>query len=276
MLESSGETPMLIDTHAHVSSPEFADDLSAVLERGTSAGVGQVICVGYDIASSTRAVELAESDPRIFATVGVHPNSVAEEAEEWRLIVERLAQHPRVVAIGETGLDYYRELTPVTEQRAALRWHLELADAMSLPVVIHNRESDDDVTGELLRWSNSRSSRSAPGVLHSFCATEAMMARCAEAGFAISFSGMVTFSNKSMAFMTDLVRKAPDQALLVETDSPYLAPTPYRGRRNEPGYTRIVAERIAEIRGMPVAAVEALTTANAQRVFARMDVAALA
>jgi TatD DNase family protein len=276
MLESSGETPMLIDTHAHVSSPEFADDLSAVLERGESAGVRHVICVGYDIATSRRAVELAEQDPRIFATVGVHPNSVAEEAEDWRRTVEHLAQHPRVVAIGETGLDYYRDFTPVADQQRALRWHLELADALGLPVVIHNRESDDDVTNELLRWSQTRASQSAPGILHSFCATEEMMARCAAAGFAISFSGMITFSNKSMAFMTDLVRQAPAEALLVETDSPYLAPTPFRGRRNEPGYTRLVAERVAEIRGLPVAEVEELTTANARRVFARMDVAALA
>jgi len=265
---------MLIDTHAHVSSPEFADDLAAVLERGMSAGVGQLICVGYDIATSRRAIELAEQDPRVFATVGVHPNSVAEEADDWRPIVERLAQHPRVVAIGETGLDYYREFTPLSQQQESLRWHLDLADALGLPVVIHNRESDDDVTSELLRWSSARSSRGAPGVLHSFCATEEMMGRCAEVGFAISFSGMVTFSNKSMSFMTDLVRRAPADALLVETDSPYLAPTPFRGRRNEPGYTRLVAERVAELRGVPLAEIEALTTANARRVFARMDVAA--
>jgi TatD DNase family protein len=272
MLESSSETPMLIDTHAHVSSKEFDEDLPAVLERGALAGVGRLICVGYDLETSARAIELAERDPRIFATVGVHPNSVAEEPNHWRETIERLAQHPRVVAIGETGLDYYRDFTPFDVQRDALRWQLDLADGMGLPVVIHNRESDDDVTDILLEWSVSRKSPSPPGVLHSFCATASMMDRCAEVGFAVSFSGMITFSNKSLAFLTDLVRDAPANALLVETDSPYLAPTPFRGRRNEPAHTRFVAERVAAIRGLSMEEVEELTTANACRVFPRLGV----
>jgi TatD DNase family protein len=265
---------MLIDTHAHVSAPEFDQDRLDVLDRGAQAGVGRVICVGYDLETSRRAVELADRDPRVFATVGVHPNSVAEASHSWRDEIERLAQHPRVVAIGETGLDYYREFTAFEAQREALRWHLTLADALELPVVIHNRESDDDVTASLLEWAASRKAACAPGVLHSFCATEAMMQRCTAAGFAVSFSGMVTFANKSLAYLADLVRGAPAESLLVETDSPYLAPAPHRGRRNEPAYTRFVAERVAAIRGLSVPEVEQLTTANACRTFPRLGATA--
>ncbi len=261
---------MLIDTHAHVSAPEFADDLSDVLDRGSAAGVERVICVGYDLATSRRAVELADQDSRIFATVGVHPNSVAEESPDWRHEIERLALHPRVVAIGETGLDYYRDFTPASVQQEALQWHLAFADSLGLPVVIHNRETDDDMTTALLDWAARRSSDSPPGVLHSFCGSSEMLVACAQVGFAVSFSGMVTFPNKSLAFMSDLVRQTPADALLVETDSPYLAPMPFRGRRNEPGRTRQVAERVAEIRGMSIEDVERLTTANAHRVFSRL------
>jgi TatD DNase family protein len=173
-------------------------------------------------------------------------------------------------------LDYYREFTPRDVQQEALEWHLQLADEVGLPVVIHNRDSDDDVTATLLNWTGARRSEGPPGVLHSFCATQSMMERCTAEGFAVSFSGMVTFANKSLAFLTDLVRTAPATSLLVETDSPYLAPSPHRGRRNEPAYTRFVAERVAAIRQMSVADVEDLTTANARRVFARLGAAPLA
>lgn len=261
---------MLIDTHAHINGPEFDGDIPEILDRAAAAGVGVIVCVGYDLPNSERAVALAESDPRVYATVGVHPNSVAEAPADWRSRIAILAQHPRVVAIGETGLDYYRDWTPAALQREALDWHLDLADELRLPIIIHNRDSDADVEAALLNWADRRTGNCPPGVLHSFAGGLGMMERCVEAGFAISFSGMVTFTNKSLEYVREAAQAVPDSALLVETDAPYLAPTPLRGRRNEPAFVRHTAARIATLRGSTDAAIERLTTANAQRVFPRV------
>lgn len=258
---------MLIDTHAHLNAPEFSEDLPAVLDRGATVGVGQVICVGYDIPTSRRALELAERDPRVSATVGIHPNCVADAPDGWQKTIERLALHPRVVAIGETGLDYYRGLSPRNAQAHALEWHCRLADEVGLPLILHNRNSDSDLTVALLRWTSTRRSVAAPGVLHSFSGTASMLDACVEAGFAVSFSGMVTFPNKSLAYLGNLVQQTPEETLLVETDAPYMAPVPFRGRRNEPALVRTVAERIAWLRRTSIEEIERLTTGNARRVF---------
>jgi TatD DNase family protein len=261
---------VLIDTHAHINGPEFGDDLPEVLERAVEAGVGCIVCVGYDIPTSRRAVALAEQNRRLFATVGLHPNSVSEAPSDWKQTLRDLATHPRVVAIGETGLDYYRHFTPADLQRSALRWHLALATELELPVVVHNREANADTTAELLNWAQKRTFTGPPGVLHSFAGDEAMMAQCAQAGFAISFSGMVTFSTKSLAYLAEVARQVPQNALLVETDSPYLAPVPFRGRRNEPAFVRSIAIHLAELRHSSVEAIEEATTRNARRVFPRL------
>jgi TatD DNase family protein len=265
---------VLIDTHAHLSAEAFASDLDAVLERAEAAGVGQIMCVGYDLATSEGAIALAERYSHIFATVGLHPNSVAEAPGDWQARLSALARHPRVVAVGETGLDYYRDWTPPEQQLAGLRWHLELADELGLPVVIHNRDASADVQAELVPWATRRSTDAPPGVLHSFTGDEAMMRACVDAGFAISFSGMVTFSNRSIDYLRDVARVAPADALLVETDAPYLAPTPYRGKRNEPAYVRVTAERVAAARDTAPEEIERLTTANARRTFRRLENAA--
>lgn len=261
---------MLIDSHAHLSGEAFASDLDAVLERAAAAGVGQIVCVGYDLATSEGAIALAERYPHIFATVGMHPNSVAEAPDDWRVQLEALARHPRVIAVGETGLDYYRDWTPPEQQRAALRWHLSLADELGLPVVIHNRDANDNVQAELEQWVARRSVATAPGVLHSFAGDEAMMRACVAAGFVISFSGMVTFANKALDPLRDIARMVPDHALMVETDAPYLAPTPHRGHRNEPAYVRATAERIAAARDTSTEEIGRLTTENARRTFNRL------
>jgi TatD DNase family protein len=261
---------VLIDTHAHINAPQFADDWAAVVSRAAEAGVGTILCVGYDLPTTERALALAETDPRIFASVGLHPNCVAEAAPGWQRTLERLVQHPRVVAVGETGLDYYREFTPRDLQLDALRWHLALAEEHGLPVILHNRDSDDDLTAAVLAWMERRDLGGAPGVLHSFCGSTAMMRRCVAAGFAVSFSGMVTFPNKSLAHVAEAAEAAPVEALLVETDSPYLAPVPFRGQRNEPAFVRAVAERVAALRSIPIEELEERTTENAQRVFPRL------
>jgi len=264
---------LLIDTHAHVNGPEFEGEVPAVLDRAMAAGVERIVCVGYDVPTSLRAVELAEQYPAIFASVGVHPNSIDESPAGWREEIEHLAHHSRVVAIGESGLDYYREFTTLEHQREGLAWHLQLADALDLPIVIHNRDSDADVTTALTEWAATRSAKGVPGLLHSFAGSHEMLQACLAAGFAISFSGMVTFTNKSIRHVGEAARQVPDDALLVETDCPYLAPVPFRGKRNEPAYVRSVAERVAELRGAELDQIMALTTANARRVFARMEVA---
>jgi TatD DNase family protein len=261
---------VLIDTHAHINGPEFVDDFSGVLSRAVDNGVGRIVCVGYDIPTSRRAIELAEQHPALFATVGLHPNSVSEAPSDWQETIRRLATHPRVIAIGETGLDYYRDFTPRDLQTPALRWHLDLATELDLPVIIHNREANADTTAELLNWARARASTRPPGVLHSFAGDDPMMRACVEAGFAISFSGMITFATKSLAHLADIAKHVPDEALLVETDSPYLAPVPFRGRRNEPAFVRSVALRLAELRASPYEEIVKLTTHNARRVFPRL------
>ena len=261
---------MLIDTHAHLNAEEFTDDLDVVLERAAAVGVGQIVCVGYDVTTSLGAVALAERHPHIFATIGLHPNSVAAAPSDWQERLAMLARHPRVVAIGETGLDFYRDWSAPDEQLRALRWHFNLADELGLPVVIHNRDANAAVQTEIETWVGHRSTSTPPGVLHSFTGDESMMRASVEAGFAISFSGMVTFSNRSTDYLRDVASVVPDDALLVETDCPYLAPTPYRGKRNEPAYVRVTAERIADVRGTSIEAIERLSTRNAHRTFARL------
>jgi TatD DNase family protein len=257
-----------------LSGEAFASDLDEVLERAMAAGVRQIVCVGYDIPTSEGAINLAEHYPQLFATVGMHPNSVAEAPHGWHRRLSELARHPRVVAVGETGLDYYRDWSPPAAQRDALRWHLALADELDLPVVIHNRDADRDVQAELEQWVGRRRSTGPPGVLHSFAGDEAMMRAGVAAGFAISFSGMVTFTNRSLDPLRLVAQVVPESALLVETDAPYLAPTPYRGRRNEPAYVRATAERVAAAREAPPADIERVTTENARRTFRRLGTAA--
>ena len=258
---------MLIDTHAHINGPEFSEDLPDVLNRAVESGVERIICVGYDLPTSERAVALADRHPALFAAVGLHPNSVAQAGQGWDRVLRDLAAHPRVVAIGETGLDYYRDFTPPAAQRAALGWHLDLANELDLPVIIHNRQANADITAELLGWVKTRSSPTPPGVLHSFAGDQQMMQACSEARFAISFSGMVTFSTRSLSYLSDVARQVPDEALLIETDSPYLAPAPFRGRRNEPAFVRQVASRLAELRDSSLDEIAQLTERNARRVF---------
>jgi TatD DNase family protein len=261
---------LLIDTHAHINDPDFADDLPLVLGRAHAAGVGCIICVGYDVPTSARAIELAERDPQVFATVGLHPNSVAAAAPDWRQQLARLARHPRVVAIGETGLDYYRDWTRPEDQATALHWHLDLADDLGLPIVIHNRNADDDVTDALVGWGSNRRLEGCPGVLHSFAGAAQMLDACVRAGFAISFSGMLTFQNKSLQHLAEAARAAPEEALLIETDAPYLAPVPCRGQRNEPALVRHTAARLAALRLVEVDDMERILAANTRRVFPRL------
>jgi TatD DNase family protein len=260
---------MLVDTHAHLMDPAFGDDLVAVLPRAAEAGVGTIVCVGYDLESSRAAVELAREYPELRATVGVHPNYLADAPRDWLAEVRALAAAPQVVGIGETGLDYHRTYTPHDVQQAGFVAQLDLGAELGLPVVVHCRDAEADVLAAVRQ--RAREERAA-GVLHCFSGSTTTMQAAVAAGYYISLAGTVTFKNA--AELRAVAAEVPADRLLIETDCPYLSPVPHRGQRNEPARVRLTAARIAEVRGQPLVAVAERTTANAERLFGLTGVVA--
>jgi TatD DNase family protein len=263
---------MLTETHAHLDYPEFQPDFEEVLRRAEEAGVTRILSIGTSIESSGRAIRLAESDGRIFAVAGVHPTTVEEAGEDVRGELLELARHPRVVAIGEAGLDYHRlpsqggepAAMPDEEYKGAqarlFRQQLEVAAELGLNVVIHQRDAWED-TLEILREYTGR----VRGVYHCFGNSFEHAEEVIRLGHMVSFTGIVTFKNAPLVH--DCARRIGAGHFMVETDCPYLAPAPYRGKRCEPAYTRLVAERIAQLRGTTVEEVAARTTENADEFF---------
>ena len=265
-----------IDTHAHLDAPRFEPDLDAVLGRACEAGVKWVITVGADLASSRAAVALAERYEGVYATVGVHPHE-ARAVDRYTVDALRdLAMHPLVVAVGETGLDYYRDLSPRKAQRSALESQLALATEVSKPVVIHIRDERDcasayeEVMSVLGAWSSGLQSTgssisTSPGVLHCFSGTPEMARVALDLGFYLGVDGPVTYPNAHglQAMISDL----PPERLLLETDCPYLAPQARRGQRNEPAYLPHIAEKVAELKGLSLSEVARTTTENARQLF---------
>jgi len=260
---------MLVDTHAHLMDPAFADDLPAVLERAVAAGVAAMVCVGYDERSSVQAVALAERYPQIVAAVGIHPNSAGAAGPGAFAQIQRLARHPRVVGIGETGLDNYRKRTPPAMQREWFARHLDLAAELDLPVIVHNRDADAETGPILLEWARRTGGR---GVLHCFTGDDAMLEAGLEAGFTVSLAGPLTYKNARG--LPERARRVPLDQLVVETDCPYLPPHPHRGQRNEPAFVRLTATRLAELLDRPVDEIERVTTENARRLFPILRVSA--
>jgi TatD DNase family protein len=260
-------SPRLVDTHAHVIDPAFDPDRQAVLERAQTAGVAALVCVGYDLATSQAAVDLAERVPWIWASVGIHPNEAAASSQADFEAVKRLAHSPRVVGIGETGLDYYRDRTPAARQWEALEWHIRLAEERDLPLIIHNRQADADVAAAL-------SAGAARGVLHCFASDDpGYLERMLVAGYAVSFAGPLTFKNNGS--LAEMAARVPLDRLLVETDCPYLAPMPYRGRRNEPAFVRWTAERLAAIHALSLEDLANHMWSNTLRVFPALGAVAV-
>jgi len=260
---------MLVDTHAHLTMSDYAPDLPAVLERAAMAGVSSVVCVGIDLSSSREAIGLARRHGGVVATVGVHPNDGAPLPGCWLDELRSLAAEPEVVAIGEIGLDYYRDRVPRDRQRELFQAQLDLAGELGLPVVVHNRQADSDIMDMLGRWASQLSAQHPKGVLHCFSGDLAMMQSCTEAGFCISFAGPITYPGSKNA--AGLVAAAASDRLLVETDSPYLSPQGCRGRRNEPSNVRLVAEQMAIFRGESLNTVMHYTGQNADRLFGLKD-----
>ncbi len=263
---------MLIDTHCHLDAEQYDPDREEVIARAHEAGVVRIIIPAVDIPSGQRALSLSAAHDGIFAAVGIHPNSSAEANADWLATLEKQAQdstgRSKVVAIGEIGLDYYRDWSPKDVQRVAFENQLALAARLGLPVIIHNREASDDVMAVLAAWVPTLppTLRERPGVLHSFSAPRSAAERALSLGFYLGFTGPITYKNaddlRSIAAMVPLDR------LLVETDGPYLTPQARRGQRNEPAYVRYTAERLAALRNLPEADLFAATTRNAERLFA--------
>jgi TatD DNase family protein len=253
----------LIDTHAHLDDERFRADLPAVLERAAAAGVVRVVTVATTARDSAACVALAAAHPILAATVGIQPNTVAEAGPgDWDEVV-RLVTQPGVVAVGETGLDRHWDFTPFAQQEDYFARHLTLARQHGLAVVIHCREAEADVV-RMLREDYERHGP-VRGVMHSFTGDAATAAACLAMGLHISFAGMVTYKNAQD--LRDVAKTVPADRLLVETDSPYLAPVPVRGRRNEPAYVAHTAALLANVRGVAPAELAGQTTRNARELF---------
>ncbi|MCX7681428.1 MAG: TatD family hydrolase [Anaerolineae bacterium] len=252
---------MLVDSHAHLSFAQFDADRDAVIRRAREAGVTAILEVGADLESSRAAVALAERYTFIYATVGVHPHDATALTPGALAELRALASHPKVVAIGEIGLDYYRDLSPRDVQRRAFEAQLALA-ADGRPVVIHCREALDEVLAILRGWKGS-------GVMHSYSGGPGRLDEVLALGFCVSLSGPVTFPKSER--LRAVAAAVPLDRLLVETDCPYLTPEPYRGRRNEPAYVRYVVEAVARARGLSAEAVARATAENARRLFAGLS-----
>ena len=260
------ENRMLVDTHAHLMDTAFSHDLPAVLERAAAAGVVALVCVGYDEPSSFAAVKLAEEYPHIVAAVGMHPNASGAAAPGAFERLAELATHPRVVGIGETGLDNFRKRTPPAVQREWFQKHLDLAARLDLPVIVHNRDADAEVGPIITQWARESGGR---GVLHCFSGNDAMLAAGLEAGFTVSIAGPVTYKNAGDA--PARAGRVPLDRIVVETDCPYLPPHPHRGQRNEPAHIRLTAVRLADLHGTSVQEFERASTDNAVRLFPLLE-----
>jgi len=253
----------IVDSHCHLDFEDFHDDLPAVMDRARAAGIVAMVCVGAggDLATAERAAALASKEPDVFAAVGIHPHDAAKITPDFWPVLEKLAKAPRVVGIGETGLDYYYDHSPRQVQREVFVRFLELSVWANLPIICHVRDAHEDAI-EVLRAGPIPS---AGGVIHCFTGNAEQARAYLDLGLYLSFSGVITF--KKAEDVRQAAAMAPADRILVETDAPYLAPVPHRGRRNEPAFVQQTLEALAQIRGMSLELAAETTTANAFRLF---------
>ncbi len=256
----SAALPGLVDSHCHLDFPDFDGKMAEIREEMRTNGVTHALCISVNLPGFPKVLDLAEAHDNFFATVGVHPDH-EDRTEVDRARLVELARHPRVVAIGETGLDYYRVSGDLEWQRERFRVHIQAARECGKPLVIHTRQAAED-TLTIMREENAGE---VGGVMHCFTESQAVADAAVALGFHISFSGIVTFKNAGT--LKDVARQIPLERLLVETDSPYLAPVPHRGKINRPGLVRHVAEEVARLRGISLSEVAAATTGNFFRLF---------
>jgi len=253
--------PELFDTHAHLHFPEFTDDLGEVLSRARAAGVTRMVTIGTDVATSKAAIELAGREVDVWASVGIHPHDAGEADDTAFAEIARLAREPRVVAVGEIGLDFFRNLSPRDDQERVFRRLLALGRELGKPVLIHCREAHDDV----LRILAEARAGEIGGIMHCFSGDATIARRCPDLGLAISLAGPVTYPNARA--LPDVARLVPADRLVIETDCPFLPPQGHRGQRNEPAYLALTAARVAELRGEKLEFLAARLSENARRLF---------
>jgi len=247
----------LIDSHCHINDKQFSEDLVEVVNRAIDSGISQLICVGTDLKSSERAIEIADEFPEVFATCGIHPHDSEKADKKYIQVLEEFSKHEKVVAIGEMGLDYFYDFSDQKIQRRIFRDQLEMANELKLPAVIHNRDSDDDL------FQTISESGLTHGVIHCFASDIQFAEKLANLGLHISFTGMVTFVKS----LHEVVEKIDVNKIMVETDSPYLSPKPFRGKRNEPKNVVQVAEFIAKLKNIEIEEFLIITTATTQSFF---------
>lgn len=252
---------MLIDTHAHLNAPQFDEDRQQVIERARQNGIRRIINVGFNRETIPSSIALAEQYDFIYSTVGWHPTDAKDMLPEDLEWIESLCRHEKVVAIGEIGLDYYWDTSPKEVQDRVFREQIRLARKVGLPIVIHNRDAHHDVVQTL----REEGAAETGGVMHCYSGSWETAKQCLDMNFYISFGGPVTFKNAKQP--KAVLEKVPLDRLLIETDAPYLAPHPYRGKRNESAYVRLVAETAAEIKGISVEELAEITTRNAMDLF---------
>lgn len=252
---------MLFDTHSHINAEQFNEDLQEVLQRALDAGVANQVVVGFDNETITRAMQMVEAYDYLYAAVGWHPVDAIDMTEADLERIEKLAAHEKVVAIGEIGLDYYWDKSPKDIQQQVFRKQIQLAKRVNLPIIIHNREATQDI----VRILKEEKAEEVGGIMHCFTGSAETAKECIEMNFLISLGGPVTFKNAKKP--KEVAKEVPLDKLLVETDCPYLTPHPFRGKRNEPSYVKLVAEEIAKLKELSFEEVADQTTKNAKRIF---------
>lgn len=256
----------LVDTHAHLGDPKFAGDLDQMVSRAEASGVRAIIAVGCDLDSSRLSLALAERFPGVYAALGVHPHEAGQAPLTWFREIRTMAANPRVVALGEMGLDYFYDFSPRPVQDEVFRLQLRMARDLGLPVLVHSRESHEDVVSILER----EKAQEIGGIMHCFSGDRALAQRCVEAGMLLGCGGTLTFAKAGT--LRDVLRSLPCESLVLETDCPYLAPEPKRGRRNEPAFVAYVAAKLAEIRSQKVEEVATATSSNVLRLMDRLRI----
>lgn len=251
---------MLVDTHAHLQWASFDKDREEVIDRARKVGVECIVNIGFDVDGSREAVRLAEKHKGVYATVGIHPHNASQLDQNVLNVLRKLCENPKVVAIGEIGLDYYRNLSPREAQKKAFEAQLFLAEEQGLPVVIHDREAHADTLEKLSKFTQKIN-----GIMHCFSGSTKMAEQSIKSGFYISFAGPVTFPNSHK--LHEIAKSSDLNKILLETDSPWLAPQDMRGKRNEPAFLPLIAKKIADLRGISVHELAEATTKNAKEIF---------